>query len=574
MQKAVHRGLEQVRTSRGDRGKLRNIDLTDSGARSPKFVPTFVPLPAPSIIRTLAKDIVMEIAGMMGLQDNLRGSSSDRASLRAGLATGLKRHRLLLTYDRVSGRGATRVTLVGRVRMEALSVRIAEKYGLKEGAEIALKLEHIALRSSALKMLAASCNIHEAQALVTIEKRLARKVECLERFTRLLPLWEDGRAAVSLVPCTGGAICFMLCQAVTGDLRGSVTLQNAREAWRSKGEVSEALHAIARGSLHAFHLLHQEAGFALMDPSHSNVHLVSCNTAGLDPDIRARMPPMCGFLDLGSAVDIGTSRQRMSGDARVQPASPVHKKFTLPEVEVKGSARGLVLLSSLHLEEHAGHVRLWQEGLGKTPGGTRGFRDESLMNGPLTKDRCLHIDSFGCAAVIYQILCPRTKELGYDAYTAEMKAAAESPEAMLRTMKSYTRAEIQQPRAAHEFANLLWCMMRGKDRLGILDALLHPAISLPVLTPYQSRALEAGLPLPFPGGRGPVGSPWEHMDVPGWDRKLDGDRGPGLFAQKRLEYGDLAGLYVGVDCGAAEFPPGRSNVSLTHNPDGRSPADV
>ena len=84
-------------------------------------MPTFVPLPAPSIIRTLAKDIVMEIAGMMGLQDNLRGSSSDRASLRAGLATGLKRHRLLLTYDRVSGRGATRVTLVGRVRMEALS---------------------------------------------------------------------------------------------------------------------------------------------------------------------------------------------------------------------------------------------------------------------------------------------------------------------------------------------------------------------------------------------------------------------------------------------------------------------
>jgi hypothetical protein len=106
----------------------------------------------------------------------------------------------------------------------------------------------------------------------------------------------------------------------------------------------------------------------------------------------------------------------MSGDARVQPASPVHKKFTLPEVEGKGSARGLVLLSSLHLEEHAGHVRLWQEGLGKTPGGTRGFRDESLMNGPLTKDRCLHIDSFGCAAVIYQIFCPRTKELGYDAY--------------------------------------------------------------------------------------------------------------------------------------------------------------
>jgi hypothetical protein len=153
-----------------------------------------------------------------------------------------------------------------------------------------------------------------------------------------------------------------------------------------------------------------------------------------------------------------------------------------------------------------------------------------------------------------------------------MKAAAESPEAMLRTMKSYTRAEIQQPRAAHEFANLLWCMMRGKDRLGILDALLHPAISLPVLTPYQSRALEAGLPLPFPGGRGPVGSPWEHMDVPGWDRKLDGDRGPGLFAQKRLEHGDLAGLYVGVDCETAEFPPGRSNVSLTHNPDGRSPA--
>jgi hypothetical protein len=120
------------------------------------------------------------------------------------------------------------------------------------------------------------------------------------------------------------------------------------------------------------------------------VHLVSCNTAGLDPDIRARMPPMCGFLDLGSAVDIGTSRQRMSGDGRdtrVQPASPVHKKFTLPEVEGKGSARGLVLLSSLHLEEHAGHVRLWQEGLGKTPGGTRGFRDESLMNGPLTKLR-------------------------------------------------------------------------------------------------------------------------------------------------------------------------------------------
>ncbi len=39
------------------------------------------------------------------------------------------------------------------------------------------------------------------------------------------------------------------------------------------------------------------------------------------------------------------------------------------------------------------------------------------------------------------------------------------------------------------------------------------------------------------------------MDVPGWDRMLDGDRGPGLFAQKRFEHGDLAGLYVGVDCG-------------------------
>jgi len=161
--------------------------------------------------------------------------------------------------------------------------------------------------------------------------------------------------------------------------------------------------------------------------------------------------------------------------------------------------------------------------------------------------------------------------MGCDAYAAEMKAAAESPEAMLCTMKSYTTAQIQQPQAAKEFANLLWCMMRGRDRLGLLDGLLHPAISLPVLTPYQSRALEAGIPLPFPGGRGPMGSPWEQEDVPGWDRKLDGDRGPGLFAQKRLEYGQLAGLYIGVDCGAAEFPPGRSNVSLTHNPDGQSP---
>ncbi len=65
--------------------------------------------------------------------------------------------------------------------------------------------------------------------------------------------------------------------------------------------------------------------------------------------------------------------------------------------------------------------------------------------------------------------------------------------------------------------------MRGKDRLGILDALLHPAILLPVLTAYQSRALGAGLPLPFPGGQSPVGSPWEHMDVQGWDCWLDCD---------------------------------------------------
>jgi len=569
MQKAAYLCLEQVRESRGDRGKLRNIDLTDSRSRSPKFVPPPGPVPSFSCTEDVARLVAAQLAGMMGLTDSRR-SGDQRERLLARLAAGLKRHRRFLTYDRVGGKGATRVTLVGRVRMKALSARVAEKYGLKEGSEIALKIEFLAWCSSVLKTLANSCNIHEAQALDTIEKRLARKDKCLERFTRLLPLWENGNAAVSLVLCTGGAICFMLCQAVTGDLRGSETLWNAREAWRSNGEVSEALHAIARGSLHAFHLLHQEAGFALMDPSHSNVHLFPCNTAGLDPDIRARMPPMCGFLDLGSAVDIGTSRQRMSGDARVRRA-PADETFTLPEAEAQGLARGLVLLSSRHLEEHSGHVQLMQEGLGKTPGGTRGFRDESLMNSPLTADLCVRIDSFGCVAMIYQIFCPRSRTMGCDAYAAEMKAAAESPEAMLCTMKSYTTAQIQQPQAAKEFANLLWCMMRGKDRLGLLDGLLHPAISLPVLTPYQSRALEAGIPLPFPGGRGPMGSPWEQEDVPGWDRRLDGDRGPGLFAQKRLEYGQLAGLYIGVDCGAAEFPPGRSNVSLTHNPDGQSP---
>jgi len=567
MQNIVHFGLEQVRSSLGDRGKLSNIDLTDPKNHSPRFVPPAVP--CPSLSSCLAASPESEVERMLALIDLRRFEGQ-----RTALVKGLRHHQLFLTYDRVSGEGATRVTFAGRVRMEALSARVIERYGLKEGAEIALKAEHIFSRSSALKFLSGSCNIHEAQVLNMIEKRLARKEKRLIRFTRLLPLWGDGNAAVSLVPCNNGAICFLLCQAVKEDLLGSATLKNGREAWCSRGEVSEALHTIARSSLHAFYLLHKEAGYALMDPSYSNMHLVTCNTAGLDPDIRARMPQWCGFLDLGSAVDIGTSRQRMNGDARLQSVSPADEMFTLPEPEAKGPQRGLVFLSSLHLEDHAGHVRQRQTGLGKTSCWTRGFSDDSLIRNqsPLTVDTCISIDSFGCAAMIYQMFCPRRQAMDHDTYVTEMKTAAGSPEAMLYTMKSYTTATIQQPRAAQEFANLLWGMMRGNNRLSLLDALLHPSISIPVLTPCQSLSLNAGFPLPFPGGRGPMGSPWEHMGVPGWERRQDGCRGLGLFATQRLEYRQLAGLYVGLDCEATEFPPGRSNVSLMHNPDGKSPA--
>ena len=93
-----------------------------------------------------------------------------------------------------------------------------------------------------------------------------------------------------------------------------------------------------------------------------------------------------------------------------------------------------------------------------------------------TFEQVKRFESFGHGAALYQMLCPRADGVSMDNYETEQRLAASSQANMLATMKKYVEpgVAIKQPETLALWSNLVWNLMREKDRISEDKALLHP----------------------------------------------------------------------------------------------------
>ena len=483
----------------------------------------------------------------------------------------------LMTFD-TAHRGGSRVTLVGKWKPPATdnNVSIWRELEWFEGKRCALKLEYEAIN---VQTLHNSQNIREAQLLLAIEKFMLRSGRFRRSYTRLLSLLSVGKERASVGYAGSGErfLVFSIMEAVPEDLAHSKLLKEVQSFYRREGGLDERARALGRSILHIASIMHQQSVY-LGDVSYGNIFPISWREIlpRVPQSILDRFPEPggIGWCDWGSAVKMGESEPVALARqcTTTSDAAKSQKSIT----RLKANKEGIGLIGKQKLRECA--ERRKSVGYGQTTFGTPGMRDTCMVEqfrkasrtAQRTFEQVKRFESFGHGAALYQMLCPRADGVSMDNYETEQRLAASSQANMLATMKKYVEpgVAIKQPETLALWSNLVWNLMREKDRISEDKALLHPALSLRILSQQHYEAVRTDDGIHFPERLGPKGSPMEGLLFPAWNVKLTLSKGLGAFSVGRIDYDKPAGLYAGLrytlkDAEALDvWPPGRNNVRL------------
>ena len=219
-------------------------------------------------------------------------------------------------------------------------------------------------------------------------------------------------------------------------------------------------------------------------------------------------------------------------------------------------------------------------GLGRTTLGTRGSRCEILAaqhakarsNAELSSKDCMQVDTCGYGNMIFGQICPHEKMVREDDYNAMKREAVQSPAHVQKAMESFVNdgVDIKQPDTVTLLADMLYGMLRldVEKRMSTEEALSHSFTSLRILTPEDYAASRNG-GIIFPGGSGPVGSPWKKIVFQTWIVKHVPGMGLGGFAAADIPLSnDPIALYCALDwrkdTGECDYDwqPSRCTVSI------------
>ena len=608
LQAVIPHLLDKIQTARKEGGEVRT--KLDDYHYKPQPTDSWPQFGWPQGISNLGENAGMESNRILAVLCS-RGRSFKKVE--AQFLAIMERMRTFATFETVAGIGGARVALAFRLNEPQTDFMRCQFRSLELGVSqlVTLKVELFKESNPCT-----SQNIHnseivrDSQLIERVTSEMDRLGPMRKCIPRLLPLFQVDKACAAAVgvarrssaaQSSGGEslLPFMLCEHIAGDLGHSKLLSDVQEAWAQRGEINDHTRMLALMILHTAHFMQHFIGLVLMDHSYGNVFLLHRDeTMSWVDSSTAKIlsgPGGVAWCDLGAAIYIGPWNKRLDG--RVTGSVPLARsntdasgvkcstntkakqKPTLVRLNCGGSEIGLLPKSKLQECE----VRRAQihGGLGRPEGATRGFHDTVMRERwrrsgdiPLSIDDILSWESFGNGALIYGMFCPRRKGFSIQQYLEEQQRAAESPEAMLETMKSYVDrdAEVQQPQTLALWANLLFHLMRPdiEQRMTVQKMRLHPAVTQRTLSLDEWQAVNSEEGYIFPAGKGPAGSPWAEHVIPGWTVKLDGHRGPGAFALQPIHAGQLAGLYAAVEYNAtlpksgdlSEYPPCRSNVSV------------
>jgi hypothetical protein len=186
--------------------------------------------------------------------------------------------------------------------------------------------------------------------------------------------------------------------------------------------------------------------------------------------------------------------------------------------------------------------------------------NNSLMPDTVIIDRDVlkRRDAFAVGRLLLRVLAPSGQtEDDRDRWISDAVKAASDPEQMKALLLRGHDADIKQPRALDRWADLLYQLHKVDGAMTAEDALLHPAMSLPILTPSFEEALSSGEEVPIEGGE--VLPSWAvfeslpravqklaRMRFPELRLALEGDdKGVGLRATGRILEGAPVTWYAG-----------------------------
>ena len=567
--------LQAAKEAGEDRSRIPDIDTSEFYKPT---VCTKLEFPEP-----IAMDIGENSGMVLNRAKNLLVSvGCPFKGLEGALTAVLQTMEPLMTFD-TAHRGGSRVTLVGKWKPPATDGDRVVWRNLDwfEGKRCALKLEYEAIND---KTLHNSQNIREALLLNAIEKYMLRSKRFRWSFTRLLSLLagkdQRERASVGYAGSKERFLVFSIMEAIPVDLGHAQLLKEVRYLYRSEGVLDERARALGRSILHFASIMHQKCIY-LGDVSFGNIFPVSWREIlpNVSPSTRNKFaePGGIGWCDWGSAV-----RTKESGSEPV----PLARQCTRPEESAKSQKSltylkvnrdGIGLIGKQKLMECADRRR--SLGYGQTTFGTPGMRDTRMVEeefkkasktAPRTLGQIMRFESYGHGAALFQIFCPRSQCVPIEKYEKEQNFAASSAANMLATMKKYVEpgVVIKQPETLALWSNLVWNLMKEEDRISEDKALLHPALSLRILSQQHYEAVRTGDGILFSERLGPVGSPMEDLRFPAWKVKLTKSKGLGAFSVGRIENDAPAALYAGLLYSLTEgedlnvWPPGRHNVRL------------
>lgn len=515
----------------------------------------------------------------------------------------------IIQFVRVLGCGASRFAHLAVVRepQNAAQKRLLQiDVGWHEGQELVLKLLHTV--DGDLPSIAGvhnDPNFREHKAVIAVRRGCSQNSRVSKSAPTLMPVF-PGKASAGYIKCSrtpdSRIVTFLAVEYVGGTWYGSQRSAQITSSWRNEGVLDEGMRLYARGLLFCAHWFHEKFGIVVMDFSRANIYEHEIQENWLrHADVKAQMPKPqgIGVCDLGSSFEIGTSSQRAAGEVCRYGTAPVLKvlsrsktnEVTAKASELarprmpKGGTEGVIVLGNAAVQNISLNRQAKGKGLARTTTGTPENRCEILagaLKGKNSSDpvlkpsACIEVDCGAVATMIFSELRPRRKDENVSDYNQMKLAAALSPEAMQRAIESSVKhgATVKQPDTVANLSNLLYWMLQPEiaRRKGIQDALCHPFVSMPVLPPTVYQATRNGGYL-FPAGRGPEGSPWAGMEIPGWIVKNISGKGLGAFPAERIPFSTTkpAALYCGFDFIAgngesiSEWPPGRYNISLNAN---------
>ena len=563
----IQLAFKEVVQAKGDRSKLRDIDLTEHKTRPPPYKEFTPPAIAPGLI--VGESSAMQIDRLMN-QITAKKLSFKGFDVLFQQAVCLH-HSLGFRGMRIVGHGSSVLCMWAAYRGAPISGTV------DHGQELALKVPHFTDRRPRQENRMANDSIIKAVHLAD-----AAGTRRSPRLQRILPkplgLYAQGCAAgfVQHQQCrisvnkpvrSRTVLCFGVFEYVQeGSLYDSALIKMVVSQYRKEGIISDKMSRAIQAIVFSVMAMNNRGCFN-MDISWGNLAIREID------DILYAV-----WLDTGGSIVIpkqhqgggGTPMMRCSTTVAAGPDVGQAEGLNTPSLSVnKKTGIGYLCSSKIRAMFDSGPIS-------RTVCGTRTFRSEGMaaqFNDPMNKGKPLEstdasrFDFTSAMMCSVQLIRPAPRSSDARAqWERDLTTAIGSKEAMREFLQKGAEVAVQQPGLLDAYADMFWKSLRKEVRCTALDALVSKALSCKVWSLPQLQALRgAGISLPGGANRCPPGSPWHARGLvlsnltlkEEFDSRSGASIGAGVLTPCSIKAGDFIGFYAGTEASEDEVPPCR-----------------